>query len=167
MARATRFRGSTRAKRRTHWVGVNAAASISSTSSLLMANLGIGHEGETIVRVRGLLTAGINSASAVGDGFSGALGIGIVTAAAAAAGVASVPTPLTEVGWDGWMLHQFFGAFRTLGAGGNGEFDRVVLESKAMRKATEDDSLVFVLEVAEIGTATLDVLFRTRVLSMF
>jgi len=108
----------------------------------------------------------LTTATSVGDGFFGAIGVGVVTAAAAAAGVASIPTPLTEAGWDGWMLHRYFALEAALGAGSDGEFVNLQLDSKAMRKLTEDDSLAMVAEVAENGTATATLQARIRVLSM-
>ncbi len=53
-------------------------------------------EGSTMIRIRGLLNYFLLAGAAAGDGFQGAFGIGIATTAAVAAGIASVPTPITE-----------------------------------------------------------------------
>ena len=160
---AVRARG---ARRRTHWTAAAGAVSLTATNNALLTSLPTGHEGETIVRIRGHAHAFLLTAAAVGDGFSGAFGVALVTAAAAAAGIASVPTPIAEAAWDGWMLHQFFDVRSGLVDTGAPGSQSMILDSKAMRKANEDESLVFIVEVVEDGTATMDFLFRARILSM-
>ena len=153
-------------RRQTHWGEMQGATTTSTTQATLLASSAGVHDGETIVRIRGLVSLSLKSSSAVGDGFFGAIGIGVVSTAAATAGVASIPTPLTEAAWDGWMLHQYLVVEDVDGSTGNGAMDRVQLDSKAMRKLTEDDSLVLVWEGIETGTATGAVQCRVRVLSM-
>ena len=119
-----------------------------------------------MIRTRGLLLATLESFTAVGDGFFGAIGLGIVTTAAATAGVASIPTPITEAGWDGWLLHRYVAVESSIGAGSPGEVHRLDLDSKAMRKVNEDESIVMVWEGTENGTAVINVQCRVRVLSM-
>jgi len=166
--RGRRFARSTR--RKTHWTEANGAAAITATGSNLLFSQGVGHEGETIARVRGLATLSLLTAAANGDGFFGAFGMAIVTAAAAAIGVTAIPTPLTEAGWDGWLLHQYLSVERiTAGSDigeGWSEYDRRVLDSKAMRKANEDEVLIGVWEGAETGISTGAIQVRVRVLSM-
>jgi len=166
MARRTVVSRGRGVRRRTHWVeALGAVADLTATGSTLLFTSAVGHEGETIVRVRGLFTAVLEVAG-VGDGFFGAFGMAIVTTAAATAGVASIPTPLTEGGWDGWLLHRYFDVARSVQAGGPGEYTRLELDSKAMRKANEDESLVGVLEIAENGVAQMSAQVRVRILSM-
>jgi len=160
------FTRGSRSRRRTHWIGVNGALSTAASTSVLLFTSQVGHEGETIVRVRGLLTVGLETAASAFDGYFGAFGMAIVTSAAAAAGVGSLPTPITEEGWDGWLLHRYFAIERTLGAGSPGEYDRLQLDSKAMRKANEDEALVGVVELLKNGTSIANVQVRARVLSM-
>ena len=152
-------------RRQTHWTEISGGVAISGTLVTLLATATPAHGGETVVRIRGLLTLALESATSVGDGIFGAFGIGVVTAAAAAVGVGSIPTPLTEAGWDGWMLHRYFDLRRALGVGSPGEFTRLELDSKAMRKMNADDRLVFVSDVIEDGAISASLLFRTRVLS--
>jgi len=159
--RVIRARG---ARRRTHWFSVfGGATETSSVVRILWTSVG-SNEGETIVRVRGILALTLLAATSIGDGYEGAFGIAVVTTAAAAGGSGSVPTPLTEAGWDGWLLHRFFSVRSNLG----GEPDGQVLEldSKAMRKLTADESLVGVTEVEETGTSQLLLSNRVRILSM-
>ena len=167
MARRIVTRGVRGVRRRTHWsASLVTPVSVSTSGSLLLFTSPVGHEGETLIRVRGLLSVALQTASAVADGYVGSFGMAIVTTAAATAGVASIPTPSTEAAWDGWLLHRFFDCRRTLGAGSPGEFSRLELDSKAMRKANEDESLVGVIEFTETGTATMLIVASIRFLSM-
>ena len=123
----------------------------------------------TIVRIRGLVSATLLASAATGDGFFGAYGIGIVTTAAFTAGIASVPTPLTEEDWDGWMWHTYFdirAPTATIADGVNavGAVNRTVIDSKAMRKFTGDMTLFGATEVVESGTSNVEIQGQTRVL---
>ncbi len=162
-----RHRGSRARQRRTHWVSGQGATTVSASGSTLLFTQPGPHDGETIVRIRGICTGVATIIASIGDGFSGAFGMGIVSAAAATAGVASIPTPVTEAAWDGWMWHQFF--FMTNGkvgaANGSSWFDKEI-NSKAMRKLTSDDALVAVVEVTETGDATAELGLLTRILAM-
>ena len=154
-------------RRRTHWVEVNGATSVSTSIAVQLFTTAVGHEGETVVRVRGLGVATLETGNVASAGFFGAFGMAIVTTAASTIGVTAIPTPLTEAGWDGWLLHRYFEIERTgPGGGGAGEIDRLILDSKAMRKANEDESLVGVFEVILSGTAIMNFQVRARVLSM-
>ena len=154
-------------KRRTHWTGSTGAATVTATGSNILASRAGPHDGSTIVRVRGFANAVLESASAINNGYSGAFGIGIVSTAAATAGVASIPTPFTEIGWEGWLWHSFFSVFRMIDPGANGNaYQRLEIDSKAMRKWNEDETLVFVSEVVETGTSSIDVGIFARVLEM-
>ena len=152
-------------RRQTHWTEAIGGIDLTGTLVTLLTTLTPAHGGETVVRVRGLLTGVLKTASAVGDGGFGAFGIGVVTSSAAAVGVGSIPTPLTEAGWDGWLLHQYYALNSSVGAGGPVEGFHLALDSKAMRKMTADDRLVFVNDFLVEGTMTATVLFRARILS--
>ena len=104
----------------------------------------------------------------IGGGFAGAVGIGLVTDQAFAAGVASVPTPVTESAWDGWIYHRFFDtrAASTATDTFAGSFERWEMDSKAMRKWDEDMTLFAVTEVVEAGVCTLRVRADSRLLVM-
>ena len=106
------------------------------------------------------------TASAAADGFFGAIGYGITTLAAVTAGVASVPTPLTEGDWDGWLHHQFFDCHLGLAGSADGAgYQRVEIDSKAMRKIPDADYIPFaVVEFVEAGTASLEFNLGTRML---
>ncbi len=91
--------------------------------------------------------------------------MGVVTLAASTAGVVSIPTPITEASWDGWLLHRYFGVEKVTGDAGGG-FMALELDSKAMRKGNEDEVLAGVLDVVETGVAVANVQVRVRALTM-
>jgi len=132
-------------------------------------------DGVTLIRTRGRLQLYLEAATSGRDGFSGAFGIGVATTAAVVAGAASVPTPITEQDWEGWL---FWTAIQ-LHAGDPITGDAVVdadlvnvqtavqivdIDSKAMRKLGEDMTIYGALEVTEVGTATLDWSVDSRML---
>jgi len=163
MARASR--GS---RRPTHWFGFGFNAfTISASGATLLATAAGDHADETIVRVRGYFEALLLSATSVGDGFIGAIGLAVATTAATNAGIGSLPTPITEESWDGWLLHRYFGCRGGIvGDSGDSGWEALQLDSKAMRKITEDESFFWAIEVTETGASTIQVVGRVRVLSM-
>ena len=121
----------------------------------------------TIMRTRGLFHAYLTSATAAGDGFTGAMGIIVVTAQAFAAGAASMPSPVNELESNGWFYHQFLsvhaGEAGGLSGGPEGS-QRVDVDSKAMRKFDDQQRVVAILEVTETGTAAMNINFDSRML---
>ncbi len=161
------FRRTGGRRRRTHWSEMAGASDITATGPILLATSSPLHEGETIVRLRGLVTLVGSIFGADGDGIFGAIGFGVVTTAAATAGVASIPTPIVEAGWDGWFSHNYIAVERgELNNSDGSGYHRVVLDSKAMRKVNEDESIVMVWDGVETGTVTAAVQARVRLLSM-
>ena len=159
-------------RRRTGWEegpGIQTLSQFTtSTAAILGAGQSFNLDGFTIVRIRGLLDMFLTTATANGSGFVGAFGIGIVTDAAFAVGITAVPTPLTEIEWEGWMYHQFISvhgpagttAFPAISAG-----SQIVVDTKAMRKIGSDEVLMAVIEVTEdVADATLNVRFGSRML---
>jgi len=99
-----------------------------------------------------------------------AVGMGIVTGEAFAAGVASVPSPIGDLDWDGWMYHQFFdvrSVTNTLADGVNAVGASVMLpiDVKSQRILRSDDRLMAVVEgEVEVGAATVRLDADTRIL---
>ena len=127
----------------------------------------LGDQKATIVRIRGQIEMYLTVASAVGDGFRGAFGLALVTAQAFAAGAGSIPGPVSESQFDGWMWHQFFSLHTQVATLGNPDVVHVQIpiDTKAMRKWVADDQLlVGMVEVVEIGTASLTFHVDSRVL---
>ncbi len=121
----------------------------------------------TVMRTRGLLDLFVSGApSSDGDGFFGAVGIGVTSAAAVATGIGSVPTPLRDVGWMGWLWHSFVSVHwqDVSQAVGNAAHLRIEMDSKAMRKFGPDSALYCAFDLVEIGTASVDVFFDSRIL---
>ena len=171
MARPRRsFQGRRRAKAWDDGPGGTGVTEFAATGSAILGSGRTSNVADiTLARLRGACQVFLQTAAGAGEGFHGAVGVAIVTSAAFAAGVASVPTPITERGWDGWLYHQFFDihaaeattANVVQAATGNHRWD---VDSKAMRKLEADMTLMAVAEVVEIGTATMDIFFDSRVL---
>ena len=126
----------------------------------------------TIVRLRGMISMRLILSTSAGDGFHGAVGIGIATSAAFAIGVTALPGPITNVEWGGWMWHQFFQslgvAVQSVGADvpRNTTADlRIPIDSKAMRKFGQDQVLFGMYESTEVGVASLTLDADTRLLA--
>ena len=121
----------------------------------------------TILRTRGLLDVVLlGAATANGDGYVGAVGIGVFTDPAFTAGIVSMPTPITNVTWNGWLWHQFISVHDN-DISGESSADKqrqYEVDSKAMRKFDSEMVIAAVIEVVEIGGAALTVFFDSRML---
>ena len=121
-------------------------------------------DGLTIARVRGLLQLTLDTAGSAADGFVGAVGLCIAPENAVGVGITAIPHPVADLEWDGWLWHSFFRISGGLGTGDFSGMASVPVDGKAKRKLTEDDALVAVLECTEIGAATMNVFFDSRML---
>jgi len=159
-------------RRKTAWgegVGGTGVTSIVATgSSFLGSSILPGVISSTIIRTRGLFRMFLRTATAAGDGFQGAFGIGLASAAAIAAGVSSVPTPVTENDWDGWLFHHMVGVHSA--SAGSEVADQPAAEysfevdSKAMRRFEPEMGVYAMVEFVEIGTAVANIFFDSRTL---
>ena len=125
--------------------------------------------GLTVVRTRGLLSLMLTLATAAGDGFVGAFGIGLATFAAVTAGIGSVPTPVTEIGDENWLYWSPIFAMNPIVSSAGitrSAFQQIIVDSKAMRKFDDGMAMYAALELVEVGTATIDIAFDSRVLSL-
>ena len=118
----------------------------------VLANAGIG---ETIRRTRGVLNVTSDQATVM-ENQVGALGAIVVNDVAIAAGVASLPGPLTDQDDDGWLLwvpvNQLSGS--TISSSTTGAAPAPwPFDSKAMRKVEEGFSLAFIYESFTPGGA--------------
>jgi len=108
----------------------------------------------TVVRNRGLLSIRSDQ-TAQSENAHGAIGLAVVTETAAAAGIASIPSPITESDWDGWLMWQPWStAFTLTGTGASGapvSYGYFPYDSRAMRKIEDEESLVFVIENQDAG----------------
>jgi len=169
-------------RRKTSWtVGPGSgtggsAQSITTSSAVLMgATAVVAVDGITMVRTRGEFNAFLTAAAGAPEGFFGAFGIAVASSAAVAAGVASVPTPIAEESWDGWLYHRYFSTIAGGVVDGTAATDdvqvnatsaalRLEIDSKAMRKLEIAQTIYAAVEVALTGTATLRVFMNSRIL---
>ena len=157
--------------RRTFWSATTPAAfTLPDDTSLILAIFNPSEAPETLIRTRGEFTVYVDTSTiAVGEAAMFGFGIGMVTEAAATVGVGSVPTPLTDADWDGWLYHRFvgLGAETTVASDDEGlHMARVVVDSKAMRKVDTDQRLVIVAEnIGLVGAFTMQGTCSLRLLS--
>jgi len=125
-------------------------------ATLVLSNPGIG---ETVRRTHVMLSV-ISDQGAALEQQNGALGMIVVSDLAIAAGVASIPGPVTDASDDGWFL--WFGVSQVVGAqlgGGVTQSTGVsyVIDSKGMRKVADGFTIAVVYESlsqgASVGTA--------------
>jgi len=155
---------------------VGAQSNFTVSGSILVAQqANVVADGLTLVRLRGRLQIFLSAATAVQNGFAGAFGIAVATTAAVTAGAASVPTPITEQDWEGWLFWTPIILRAPEAIAGNVSSDLsgisavtavtdMIVDSKAMRKLSDDMSIFGVMELTELGTATALWNFDSRVL---
>ena len=159
MAHPRGFRGRT-TKRATAW-GVGSQeldGAMSATSKTLWSSGIVTQDIEvTLIRTRGFVHYFLNAATAQGDGFFGAVGLGVTTQLAFNAGSGSIPGPFTQSDWDGWFWHQFFDVrLAETSLFNSFAHQRIEIDSKAMRKLGLDLVVFGMTEGIESGTAVLE-----------
>ena len=164
----------THVRRKTSWTfGPNGRPAAFTTNVARIFPIGFAStlDGLTLVRVRGNVSIGLESATAVNDGFD-QVGIGLAIVnnnAFTVGGVGSVPTPLTDMEWDGWLWY-WTGNIMALNTGasvGQGLGQRLIeIDGKAMRKWKETDVLMGVVETAGLnGAVSMQTVLNTRILT--
>ncbi len=146
-------------KRQGVWVGIDlATAGIGGNASVLLGSLnaaGLAQRPFTVVRSRMTLfhTSDQNAAS---EDHSGVLSLQVVTEAAAAVGIGSVPTPLTEFNADYFVYQPFLGVASVQAVAATGENGPIndLVDSKAMRKVGIDDDIAIVIQTASGSQGT-------------
>ena len=141
-----------RSQRKTQWIGSSdstATQTLLAGASVLDQSFAISTP-RTVVRTRGALWVKSDQSAATEIPF-GALGMSVVTQQAVAAGVASVPTPITDEGDDTFFLWQPFlaGMVFASAVGLNADmWFRYDFDSKAQRKVMDGTSIIVTLENA-------------------
>ena len=160
-------------RRKTSWEpgpGGTAITALSGTGSQFVGSAVVPIiPGLTAVRLRGRLSWFLKLATAVDDGFQGAFGIGLATLAAVTAGIASVPTPITEIDSDNWMYWtpiSGHGPVVSSTALDGATHQDIEVDTKAMRKFDDVMSIYAAVEIVEQGTATASLYFDSRMLVM-
>ncbi len=151
-------------KRQTEWISL--AFSNIASSAVGSTLYGIGFtpvvSGLTLIRLRGelIVSSLLNAAT---DAMQMATGVMLVSEEAFAAGVASIPSPITDID-DDWLWHQWHSVQSgTLGAPGQGTEYRFPIDNKAMRRFPGGKVLVAVTEVIlEDGTVVVDTILNMR-----
>ena len=148
-------------------LNVNGAAT---TSQVWTNGVTLQNDNEaTIVRTRGSFLLQLVLQTAANDGFDGALGIGIVNSQAFAAGAVSMPMPITEPDWPGWLWYQHvqIRANTATEADGSNAVSTTIrgeIDSKAMRKFGIEEVIFGALELNLSGGATFRFNADTRML---
>ena len=155
-------------RRLTNWgsgPGANSEVQVTASSSIIIGSgVTFGAAG-TVVRIRGRFGAYLVSFTSAGDGFIGAVGIGLSQRAGFDVGIGSLPTPITEEGWDGWLWHSYFGAHGGVAAASVGAgLVEIPIDSKAMRKVSDEMVIFAAMEVVESGTAVMNIALNSRLL---
>ena len=162
------FRGRSPQRRRTGWEEGPGTLTLLTVASSTTNILGLGQEsqfdGLTVVRLRGVVELALTIATAVGDGFTGAIGIGKVSSPAFAIGATAVPMPIDEVEWEGWLWHQFFSIHATKSTPTEKAPTVIEIDSKAMRKFDSQEVMFCAIQATLTGTATLLARLGTRML---
>ena len=160
-------------KRQTSWgPGPTGEVQMTGTSQSIFATAAQSNAaGLTLVRVRGELLVFMTSVTAALDSMNCAVGLCIVSDNAFDAGVASIPHPLTDIAWDGWLWY-WTGFIEAVGEIVEANFTgnlgataaRIPIDSKAMRKFKQTDNLVGVVETVESGTIAVQFRLNCRTL---
>ena len=137
-------------RRLTQWVraaDVSVYTSLGGSTVIIDQSLGGITEPITVVRMRGMIDIISDQEIAIERPF-GAVGACVVSDQALAAGVASVPTPISDADSDLWLMHQYFHAPVThLSSVGYTKVNQTFeFDSKAMRKIPADTTLIWVVE---------------------
>ena len=120
----------------------------------------------TIVRTR-MLIGIVSDQLAAGENQLGALGIAVVSDQASAIGVTAVPTPVTDLSSDLWLLHQFlFNTFSIASAVGYADdgMHQYAVDSKAMRKVQDGEDVVVVGELDGANSSGFSMTIAGRML---
>ena len=157
MATRRRFGGGGgRFKPPTDWASINSAVqtNVGAASKVLLGSFSSSLGTETVRRTRGLLSWSSDQQTA-SEFVPGAFGMCVVSLDAFTAGVASLLGPVSDAGSDLWFVHQWmmFDLRFASGVGLEPHFDRQYeFDSKAMRRVTEEERVVLVVENAHASS---------------
>ncbi len=160
-------------KRQMDWslgLASSAFVNVPANSKVLLGSTAIGaldaQTPFTIVRTRGTYSTRSDQSAATEDVIGG-IGLAIVNDVSAAAGIGSIPGPLSDLLWNGWYwidyFRQTFQFESAVGIDAKMSTSHVI-DSKAMRKVTGDSVLVLVGE-NDHATSGLRIGFALRILT--
>ncbi len=113
----------------------------------------------TVVRTRGAFSFKINTNLTADAEIVGAYGCCVVSDQAFAAGAASIPSPFDDASWDGWFVWRAF-AFSFRFDDSTGfliDSLQQEIDSKAMRKVTENETIVTMIHSLGAGEVAMPI----------
>ena len=139
------------ARRKTSWVGPadQSFLAVTSSASIIVQSFDPAANAlvqPTVVRTRGTVVIAPAASPSADLEVVGAYGGCIITRQAFAAGVGSIPHPIDEGGWDGWFVWNSFALNVEFGTAVGTRLLQIdqTVDSKAMRKVTDNEVIVFV-----------------------
>jgi len=161
-------------RRKTVWVAsadVTAVTALGGATALLAQTftgaslLASGLIPSTVIRVRGELYVQSDQ-TAVAERPFGAMGFAVVTDQASAAGIASVPAPITDESSDSFFVWQPWQAAAIVDSAAVAiqPMERFTFDSKAMRKIEEGSGMVVTLENAALAGIGAQFILKFRLL---
>ncbi len=170
--RSRRFPSRSGPRRKTLWGSQDSqSTAVAAATSILLARFTAAQLDSlapmTVVRERGVAQATTDQVAA-SELVEGAIGFAIVSETAAAAGAASIPGPVTNADWDGW--YAWYGIqSQTFFLDATGFLTNagmlIQIDSKAMRKVNDSESLVVMVENAS-ASAGFNISMQVRTLFM-
>ena len=148
------------------WEAVNAVGltALAASTKAIVASFTVSGPSQTVRRVRGNVF--ISSDQVLASEFVvGAFGLMVASEDAFTAGAASIPGPFTDAGSDLWLVHRYFAhSFQFISGVGAGLGDsfgvQLDIDSKAMRKVTEEERLVVMIENGSANGMVFNVALR-------
>ncbi len=151
------------------WLSNTFSGSFASGGAAIGGVIGVATQ-LTLMRMRGAYVVSIDGPA---DGDKCNVGLGIIVASdeAVAAGVASIPSPVSDAA-DSWIWHQFVPLQAQAGTGVGASLNAMsvvscgVIDSKAMRRLRIGDNLVLVMETISLaGAPAVDITGGYRALT--
>ena len=148
------------------WNGVQNSLTVTSGSLNAITVITVTQPG-IIMRLRGSIVASLDSPTE-NEKTAVAMGIIRTTEEQIAVGVTAIPNPGLDLDAD-WIWHSFLPLQAVLdvttGVGSTEQSGRLIVDSKAMRKMRQSESLTYVVDNAAVsGTPEIDVTFGIRAL---
>jgi len=154
-------------KRQTSWIGAadQGFILVPTTARVVVGSFPIdtsGFERPTLIRTRGTIIHSPEVLTADLE-YHGAWGLGFVSDQAFAIGATALPGPFDEADWGGWLAHGYFGMKYDLTSdiGRIIVSENILVDSKAMRKAGQNDTLIL---MAESQSGAFDIAMHLRTL---
>jgi len=135
-------------RRLTAWSGLadQGYVNVASGGATIISSIAFNVRG-TLIRHRGMVSYRPQAVNADLD-MIGAIGVAIVSDQAFAIGVTGVPLPFTNADWGGWMVWRSFSSRWGFNDASGVLYEERSFEvdSKAMRKVRQNETLIFVAE---------------------